>query len=391
MQIYRVQNEETVYDIASEYGVSPVKIAEDNEIEIRGRLPRGREILVITPSRTYNARSGDTLDGIARRFKTTKESLIRQNPELCGREKLYSGQLLTLKSTAPSFGMISTNGYLYSGTTKNRLLAVMPYLSFVTLCSAIYKDGRIHNIFPSEDTVALIKSHGRAPILRVYMTELPGKDTVSDFANSIVIMAKSCGFVGATLSSLNNVSTDKERLDSLVFTTRKILMESDLLLFTEGDIEKNTSYMEYADAGILTYDKLHRADIPSFDEGEKAAFENFAYSGESSRAFVEISSFAFSLGKFIEKREAMSISTRKRAHILSDDKKKIQIHTYGRHKKREIIFESLENTKAKLGLISELGYMGVSFDIARVCIPDLMMTVNMFDLISYPIMVQRSL
>ena len=391
MQIYRVQNEETVYDIASEYGVSPVKIAEDNEIEIRGRLPRGREILVITPSRTYNARSGDTLDGIARRFKTTKESLIRQNPELCGREKLYSGQLLTLKSTAPSCGMISTNGYLYSGTTKNRLLAVMPYLSFVTLCSAIYKDGRIHNIFPSEDTVALIKSHGRAPILRVYMTELPGKDTVSDFANSIVIMAKSCGFVGATLSSLNNVSTDKERLDSLVFTTRKILMESDLLLFTEGDIEKNTSYMEYADAGILTYDKLHRADIPSFDEGEKAAFENFAYSGESSRAFVEISSFAFSLGKFIEKREAMSISTRKRAHILSDDKKKIQIHTYGRHKKREIIFESLENTKAKLGLISELGYMGVSFDIARVCIPDLMMTVNMFDLISYPIMVQRSL
>ena len=72
------------------FGVSPIKIAENNDLEIRGRLPKGREVLVLTPSRTYNVRSGDTLDKIAMRFKTTKELLLRLNPELQGREKTYS-------------------------------------------------------------------------------------------------------------------------------------------------------------------------------------------------------------------------------------------------------------------------------------------------------------
>ena len=112
MYIYRSGNNESIYDIAREYGVSPIKIAENNELEIRGRLPKGREVLILTPSRTYNAKSTDTLGRIAERFKTTKEALMRLNPELGGREKLYSGQLLTIKESTPSFGMISTNGYL---------------------------------------------------------------------------------------------------------------------------------------------------------------------------------------------------------------------------------------------------------------------------------------
>ena len=88
MQIYRTGSNESVYDIAEKHGVSPIKISEDNDIEIRGRLPRGREILVLTPSRTYNVRSTDTLDSICCRFKTTRQALLRLNPELCGRERL---------------------------------------------------------------------------------------------------------------------------------------------------------------------------------------------------------------------------------------------------------------------------------------------------------------
>ena len=46
MQIYRTENNESIYDIATKYGVSPIKIAENNDLEIRGRLPKGREVLV---------------------------------------------------------------------------------------------------------------------------------------------------------------------------------------------------------------------------------------------------------------------------------------------------------------------------------------------------------
>ncbi len=391
MQIYRTGNNESIYDIAREYGVSPIKIAENNELEIRGRLPKGREVLILTPSRTYNAKSTDTLERIAERFKTTKEALMRLNPELGGREKLYSGQLLTIKESTPSFGMISTNGYLYAGTPKDRLTAIMPYLSYATVCSAVYKEGRINNLFSSEDTVDYIKSLGRVPMLRVYLTELPNKESDTDFANSLGILAKSGGFSGITLSSLNAICTDKERLNALVFTVRKTLMENDLLLFAEGDLESDTSYMDYADAGILTYDKLHKADAPSFDDGEKAALEGFAYSGESSRTFLEISSFAYSGGRFIEKREGARLCDKRRAEMHYNESTKIKTASFGKHRKREIISESLENTKAKLELVSELGFMGISFDIGRIYIPDLMIAASMFDVISYPIMIPRNI
>ena len=274
-------------------------------------------------------------------------------------------------------------------TPKDRLTAIMPYLSYTTVCSAIYKDGSINNLFPSDDTVDYVKSLGKIPMLRVYLTELPDVDSVSDFASSLVILATSGGFSGITLSSLNTMGTDKERLNALVFNVRKALMENDLLLFVEGDLEGDTSYMDYADAGILTYDKLHREDAPSFDDGEKALLDKFANEGESSRAFIEISSFAYAGGRFIEKRDGARLADKKHAEMLYDEARKLQTAGFGKHKKREIISESLENTKAKLELVSELGFMGISFDIGRVCIPDLMIAASMFDVISYPVMIPK--
>ena len=389
MHIYRTGNNESVYDIAAVFGVSPIKIAENNELEIRGRLPKGREVLVLTPSRTYNAKGTDTLGRIAERFKTTKEALMRLNPELEGREKLYSGQLLTIKESTPSYGMISTNGYLYASTPRERLIAIIPYLSYVTVCSAVYKDGHVHSLYQNEDTVGLIKSFGRVPMLRIYLSDLPNEDDVSGFASSVSILAASGGFLGVTLSCLNTITNDKDRLNNLVFTVRKTLMENDLLLFVEGDLDGDTSYMDYADAGILTYDKLHVADAPSFMDGERAALEKFAYSGESSRTFLEISSFAYSGGKYIEKREGVRLCDKRRAETVYDDERMLKRASFGKHKKREIIFESLENTKAKLELVSELGFMGISFDIGRVCTSDLMIAASMFDVISYPVMTPR--
>ena len=390
MQIYRAKNGESLYDIAREYGISPMKLAYDNDLEVRGKLPKGREVLIITPSRTYTAKSTDTLEGVARRFKTTKEAMMRLNPELGGRERLYNGQLLTVKSGSPSYGMISTNGYFYSGTGKNELIALLPYLSYVTVCSAIYKDARVHNIFSGDDIVSLVRAYGRAPMLRVYLCELPNEDGEKDFVSSISILAKSGGYAGVTFSNISSLSNDKRRREAFVLTARKRLMQSDLLLFVEGDLDEDTSYMEYADAGVLTYDKLHKGDVPSFKDGEAAALENFAYSSETCRAFLEISSFAFSGGKYIEKREAMRITDKKHGEIVEDCERKLQTVSYGKHKRREIVYESLENTKAKLELISELGFMGISFDIGRVCVPDLIIAASMFDVISYPVMLPKT-
>ena len=387
MHIYSANKNESIYDIARKYNVSPIKIAEDNGLDIREQLAEGREVLIRIPSRTYNVRIGDTEDKIASRFQVSKESLMRLNPELGGKEKLYQGQLLTVKEATPSLGAISVNGYLYSGATVDRLTALMPYLSYVTVCSAMYKDGRVHNLYQTEDTVTFIKSRGRVPMLRVYVSDLPEENR--DFAGSVSILAKSGGYSGVTLSALTSLSDDKERLAALTLATRKALLENDLLLFVEGDAAMDTSYMDYADAGILTYDKLHLSPCPSFDDGEIKVFGDFAESGESARTFIEISSFAYSGSGYIEKGEVMRILDRKRAEIECDGAAKVIKASYGRHKRREVLYESLENTKAKLDLISELGFMGVSFDIGRICIQDLMAMASSFDIISAPLMLPR--
>ena len=387
MHIYRAEDNESIYDIARKYDVSPIRIAEDNGLEIRGRLSEGREVLVRIPSRTYNVRVGDTLDKIATRFKVKKEALMRLNPELAGREKLYTGQLLTVKDASPCLGAISVNGYLYLGASAERLTAILPYLSYVTVCSGVYKGGHVHNLYPMEDTVALIKSRGRVPMLRVYMSELPKED--KDFAGSLSILAKSGGFGGVTLSSLTSLSESADRLSALALAVRRALIENDLLLFVEGEAERDNPYMDYADAGILTYDKLHISPCPSFDDGERRVYTDFSQRSESSRTFIELSSFAYSGDEYIEKGDALRIIDRKHARLNCDLEAKTVLASYGRHKRRDLIYESLENTKAKLDLVSELGYMGVSLDIGRVCVPDLMAMASSFDIIQYPLMLPK--
>lgn len=384
MQIYRTKDNEDVYIAARDFGISPMKISEDNELSAHTNLPCGRELLIIQPTRTYNVKSRDTLDVISRKFNVSKDALKRMNPELKGRERLYSGQLLTVKNDGGGYGMICTNGYFYRGCTSERLLRIMPYLSYVTVCSAVYKDGCIYNTFSPSEAVATVKSHGRTPLLRIYLTEMPKEKEIQGFASSAAIITKSGGFGGVTLSSLFGIEKNAEVRCGLVLALRKALMDADLFLFAEADAETDCSHLDYANAGVLTYDKLHKKDIPTFTDGENSIFEKYADRFESSRAFIEIPSFAYTGEKYIEKGEAMHITDKKRGELKCDIERGIICAKYGKKKQREIIFESLENTKAKLGLISELGYLGVSFDIGRVCIADLMMTSTMFEIINHP-------
>ena len=387
MQIYHTKDNENIYSVARELGVSPMKISEDNELTTNTVLPNGRELVIIQPTRTYNVRSGDTMDIIARRFCVSKETLKRMNPELNGYERMYPGQLLTIKSEGGSGGMISTNGYFYRGCSKDRLLRIMPYISYVTICSAVYKNEKIHNTFSPSEIISEVKSCGRIPLLRIYLTEMPRREKVQEFVHSAVVLTKSCGFDGITLSSLGTMNVEKSERAELILSLRRALMEADLILFAEGDAECDCEYMEYANSGILTYDKLHKKNIPSFDDGEATVMRDFAEAAESSRAFIDLPCFAYAGSKYIDKSEAMKITDRRNGALEFDHDRKIITARYGKGQKHEIIYESLENTKAKLELVGELGFLGISFDIARIRLADLMMAATIFEIVNHPMII----
>ncbi len=390
MIIHRTKQGEDIRKIASEYGISPQKLAEQNGLGVHDTLPAGRELLVIIPHRTYNVRRGDTAERIACRFGVSETVLMRQNPEMPEDKRLYSGQLLTVTDGGGTYGMISTNGYFYRGCREDRLAAMMPYLTYVTVCSAVYKDGGVHTMLDHTEAVRLARAHKKGVLLRLYMAELPKEDAVGELCDCLTILAKTNGFDGITISPLSSLTRDSREAECLMLELRKNMMENDLLLFAEGDISADCSYTEYADAAILTYDKLHLPDIPSFDGGERAMMCRFAELHESSRSFIELSSFALSGERYIEKREAMRICDRRRGEIMHDDEKKIASVTYGRGRRHSILYENLENTRAKLELLGEYCYLGVSFDIGRITVPDLLMTSHLYSIVEMPFIPKKN-
>ena len=357
MKIHRTQQNETLYEIADEYGVSPIRLAYDNEIENIKRLAQGRELLVLTPTRTYNVKTGDTTDKIARRFGISEERLKAYNPELCTSGKLYSGQLLAIKNMDARFGMGIANGYYYIGCTRNMLNRAMPYLSYVTVCAAIAESGDI-KMMPSVDTVVSeVHRYGKIPLLRIYVKD--DTDMLSgNFIDSATILAKAGGYDGITLSR-PPAADDKDKLIEL----KKTMLERELLLFVEKDISDTHNCTDYADATVLTYDKLHLECMPTFEEGEKKAMTAYAEFCTPEGAFIELSAFSMIGEKYVEKVRANSIADKNKAILLFDKDTLTLSGNIGRGKKvRRLRQESLENTKAKLELASELGYLGISFD-----------------------------
>ncbi len=385
MKIHRVKCGEDIYTIAREYGISPIKLAEQNGLCTRGSLPLGRELLIKIPHRTYNVRTKDTLAGIAKRFGTTVNSLLRQNPELRGCEGLYNGQLLSVKDGSGTYGAISTNGYCYRGCKRERLKAILPYLSYVTFCSSVYKDGGIHSTLDTRAEMADARTAGKQVLMRVYLTRMPETAEFKDFADGMAILTRTGGYDGAVLSSLSDMRRSAEEKAELVIAVRRAMMENDLTLFAEGDIDKDCKYTEYADAAILIYDKLHKKDIPTFTDGERRVMTDYAEKHDSMRAFIDIPCFALSGRRYIEKGEAIRITDRRRGELSVDEERKICTATYGRGQKHSIMYESLENTRSRLELVSELGYMGVSLDIGRICMADLMLISEMYSVIESPL------
>ena len=88
MFIHTVGEGDTVFKIARNYSTSPIKIIENNDLKNPDVLSVGEELLILTPTRTYTARGGDTAAKIARRFGIKRGMLYRNNPYLCGQDKV---------------------------------------------------------------------------------------------------------------------------------------------------------------------------------------------------------------------------------------------------------------------------------------------------------------
>ena len=367
MDIHTVEVGESVTGVAQRYGISPIKLAAANGIHVGERLLPGEELLILVPTRTATAKRGERLSDIARRFRVSESSIIWQNPEAAG-GKLYDGQPITVRGEPALFGLGIGNGYFYRGATEGQLVGALPYLNYVTVCSALAKGGGVSNIFNGERIAELARAAGKLPLLRVFVPS--GEKLSHESVGAAIMMARGGNYHGITLP-LRAVG---ERAGEV----REEANRAGLKLALECDAEAVCTACDDADMTVLIYDKIEREPIPNFEDGEGYFMQRYADRHNATRAFIDISPFAYTDGKYLTKAEAREAVIRAGGEASYPTPGVILCEAGKGGHKRRYIWESLSGVRRRLVAVSENGYFGISFDIARAPIAELMMFRSMF-------------
>lgn len=132
MVIHVVRAGESVYSIARDYGVNPVRLAQENGIGAQQVLVVGQTIVVQFPKTVHIVRAGQTLSSIARLYGVDVKTLWRNNRMLLGRSEVQSGELLVISYFNEPLGAFDAGGYAYPSIAPELLRSVLPYLTDVS-------------------------------------------------------------------------------------------------------------------------------------------------------------------------------------------------------------------------------------------------------------------
>ncbi len=168
MLIYTVENGDTIYSIAEEFGASPSLIISDNALDQSAQLAIGQALLIRQPTSLHTVRSGDTVYSIAAMHGLDANALYRLNPALGGLSELSVGQTLVTGEDVPLYGSIETNAYVYSYVDRAILRQTLPYLTYLTLFTyGIRRDGTLIPPVESDEAeiIALAREYDAKPLL----------------------------------------------------------------------------------------------------------------------------------------------------------------------------------------------------------------------------------
>ena len=176
MTIHVVRDGETIDSIAQSYGVSPQRLASDNDAA--EGLAVGQTLVVRFPRQVHAVSSGETLYSIARSYGVSVRQLWRNNWELGGSDLVRPGQILVVSYFDEKTGTAVSNGYAYPFVNMELLNKELPYLS--SLAPFTYGINAAGGLLPLDDEALLdaAAAHGTQPVMHLStLTEEGNFDT----------------------------------------------------------------------------------------------------------------------------------------------------------------------------------------------------------------------
>ena len=383
MRIHRVKHGESVSDIAKAHGIDEEILERTNEITKGEGISEGEELLILTPTRTYTARDGDSITRIALRFGTPISEIMRMNPHLF-RDEINKGDIIAVKRDERPCGMGVANGVYYKGCPQWKFKRALPYTTYITVGSGIYDGERCYESFNGGEITEVALENGKLPILRIYDKSGGGFSKTSEgrhrHIDELIYAALKGGYRGIDLAG----GDFGEGYEEFLVELRGRMIGLDLILISEIDAECPIAISDFSDGAILGFNKcgMSRLEDMGFNVQEGRAYEKFAKEGESTKTFIELPVFGYQEnGGFVEVCEAIKGARMQGAVTHANDNSKIS--DFLDKKKGRVEYNSLSNIAARLGIIEEMGYMGISFDIGRCPISYLMLYDAMFKSVGY--------
>lgn len=130
MEIYVVQQGDTIDSIAQKFDISIEKLVIDNQINVNDKLVIGQTLVITHPEQVYTIREGDSLDSIAQAHNVTVMQLLRNNPWLSTRQYIFPGETLVI-SFNNDLGEVYVTGYTYPFIRDEVLRMTLPYMTYL--------------------------------------------------------------------------------------------------------------------------------------------------------------------------------------------------------------------------------------------------------------------
>lgn len=177
MILHVVAQGDTIESIAANYGVSATSLILDNELDYQDSLVVGQVIVIVYPQLTYRVQEGDTLFDIAEINNVSTMSLIANNPWLWDREYIYPGDVLVISFN--KIRTITTHGYAFPYMSMDTLRKTLPYLTYLSIFNyTSTEEGEIKTYYDDTEIIQMTKSYGVRPLMLLTTLSLRGEANV---------------------------------------------------------------------------------------------------------------------------------------------------------------------------------------------------------------------
>lgn len=164
MEIYVVQQGDTVYSIAEKFGVSVQRIISDNGLLTPQSITPGQALLILFPRTVHTVAAGENIPSIAAKYGISALELIRNNPYLANQPYIEVGQQLVIEYNVEKKGRVSFSGFVYPFVNRAILRAALPYVTYLIIFGYGFdENGNIITV--NDNEVIQLAEENRADVL----------------------------------------------------------------------------------------------------------------------------------------------------------------------------------------------------------------------------------